>query len=207
MSARCAYCDAELRPNSMFCLECGQLVQGAAPPVPQGIGGAQQPAAAAKPVAAAPARPRPAANEPVPLPTAWQAPGSRAAEAPDPTSTGARPAAPAPVAVSTVRLAFSTGETAVVSGGAVIGRQPQSTAQNSGLQAISITDTTRSVSRVHLMLTLRDGAVEVADAGSGNGSSLERAGVRSQLREGRPVPVHDGDRIWLGDVSADVAFA
>jgi pSer/pThr/pTyr-binding forkhead associated (FHA) protein len=207
MSARCAYCDAELRPNSMFCFECGQLVQGATPPVPPGFAA---PPAVAPQHGAAPAgqqtRPEPA-RPAVPLPPVWQ------------PATTARPAEPSAVAPptppvggggtppSSVQLAFSTGERVVVAGRAIIGRQPHSSAQNEGAQAIEVRDDTRSVSRVHLTVEVDERGVTIADAGSGNGSDLERNGVRMPLREGRPTTVHPGDRIWIGEVSIDLAFA
>lgn len=213
MSARCAYCDAELRPNSMFCFECGQLVHGATPPVPKGF--ADQPAAA--PLGSPPPVPpsAPVAAREVPLPPVWQ-PAAPPAPLPSPaaTETGpAMPAAPAaPVAGATpppssVALIFSTGERVNVTGRAVIGRKPQSTAQNAGAQAVEIHDDTRSVSRVHLTLDVDRHGVTVTDAGSGNGSSLERGGARLPLREGKPAQVHPGDRIWLGEVSVDLVFA
>lgn len=214
MSARCAYCDAELRPNSMFCFECGQLVHGATPPVPKGF--------SVQPAAVPPGSPPPVApNAPVvarevPLPPVWQ---PSAPPAPQPTAaaveTGPAPQAAPPAAgvpgatppPSSVALTFSTGERVHVTGRAVIGRKPQSTAQNAGAQAVEIHDDTRSVSRVHLTLDVDRHGVTVTDAGSGNGSSLERGGARLPLREGKPAQVHPGDRIWLGEVSVDLVFA
>lgn len=212
MSARCAYCDAELRPNSMFCFECGQLVNGATPPLPKGFG--EQPAAEppGSPPPVAPSAP--AAAREVPLPPVWQpaAPpalhGLPAVAEPGPPASGA-PVVAVPGATpppSSVALTFSTGERVRVSGRAVIGRKPQSTAQNAGAQAIEIHDDTRSVSRVHLTLDVDRHGVTVTDAGSGNGSSLERGGARLPLREGKPAQVHPGDRVWLGEVSVDLAF-
>ncbi len=198
MSARCAYCDADLRPNSMFCLNCGQLVGGGVPPVPSGLTPPPtRPAAPAPPTASAPG----ADAAPVPLPSRWEAPGAPKSEpAPSarPTQVSVRPAA--------LTIAFSTGDRVTVSGPAVIGRRPQSTAQNSGAQAVEVHDTSRSVSRVHLLLGFDDSGVSVTDAGSGNGSSLERGGVRTPLREGRTAQVLPGDRLWLGDVSAELTF-
>ena len=73
MSARCQFCDEELRPNSMFCANCGQLVASVPPPF-----GA--PAAATAPTAA-PASPEPEKKKRrigrVPLPGAF---GSRSPE-------------------------------------------------------------------------------------------------------------------------------
>jgi len=213
MSARCAYCDAELRPNSMFCFECGQLVNGATPPLPKGFG--EQPAAvppgSPPPVASSAS----AAAREVPLPPVWQPAAPPALHGQPAAAEPGPPASVAPVVAvpgatpppSSVALTFSTGERVSVTGRAVIGRKPQSTAQNAGAQAIEVHDDTRSVSRVHLTLDVDRHGVTVTDAGSGNGSSLERGGARVPLREGKPAQVHPGDRIWLGEVSVDLAFA
>lgn len=208
MSARCAYCDAELRPNSMFCFECGQLVQGATPPVPAGFAAppAVAPQQAASPAAATI---RPESERPVvPLPPVWQpAPPARPAEVAPAVPAPVAPAAAAPAAAAVpgrVRLRFSTGEQVVVAGRAIIGRQPHSTAQNEGAQAVEVHDPSRSVSRVHLIVEVDANGVSAADAGSGNGSELERGGVRMPLREGRPAALHPGDRLWIGEVSIEV---
>ena len=204
MSARCVYCDSELRPNSMFCLSCGQLVAGAYPPVPSGI---QQPVATGAPTPATQSRPA-APNTPVPLPPpigGAPEPVASTPAAPAESAPVAAPATSAPQPLTAVKLHFSTGDHAIVSGTAVIGRGPQSAAQNSGAQAVEVKDTTRSVSRVHLTLTVRDGAATVTDMGSANGSAVERAGARTPLVEGRAVAVAAGDRIWLGDVSAEIS--
>lgn len=204
MSARCAYCDSELRPNSMFCLSCGQLIASAYPPVPSGI---QQPASTGAATPAAPSRPA-GPNMPVPLPPpigGAPEPVAPTPAAPAESAPAAGPATSAPRPLTAVKLQFSTGDHAVVARTAVIGRVPQSAAQNSGAQAVEVKDTTRSVSRVHLTLTVRDGAATVTDMGSANGSAVERAGARTPLVEGRAVAVSPGDRIWLGDVSAEVS--
>ncbi|QEO15126.1 hypothetical protein FLP10_12415 [Agromyces intestinalis] len=205
-SAHCVYCDATLQPNSMYCVQCGQLIPQAnepqRPPAPPQFG---QPPAAAPHVgqpaptaaAAAPARP---AVEPIPLPRSlpWQQAGA------DPVVQAApAPAQPAPV--ERVELAFSTGQRIVVTGSAVIGRKPTDTALAMGARAVEVHDDTRSVSRVHLFLEVADGVVLVGDAGSANGSRLERAGLMTPLEAaGTRVRALVGDRIWLGDLSFEL---
>ena len=194
----------------MFCLSCGQLVAGAYPPVPQAF--QQQPAAAA-PVAQSGEPSRPATpGAPIPLPAPLgvapsDAAAVHASQVPASAPPAAQPAGTPAQPLRAVSLSFSTGDRAVVSGTAVIGRVPQAAAQNSGAQAVEVTDASRSVSRVHLTLTVSAGTVTVSDAGSGNGSSVERGGVRTPLVEGRAVTVQPGDRLWLGDVSAEIAPA
>lgn len=201
-SARCAYCDATLQPNSMYCLECGQLIpqQSVRPPVPAQFA---KPAAAADAPRAAPE----AASsriEAVPLPGTlpWQ---QRSPAGPD----AAQQAAPAPVVepaprarLERVELLFSTGQRVMVDGGAVIGRKPADTALAMGVQAIEVADETRSVSRVHLFLDVADGMVTVGDAGSSNGSSLEQGGAVMPLESaGTRVEARPGDTVWVGDIS------
>lgn len=206
-SARCVYCDATLQPNSMYCVECGQLIpqQPLRPPVPAQFAPAAKESAA--PRADAPVAPRPSSVEPVPLPRTlpWQQPRSHAeAPAPAPTAT----AAPAPAPIERVELAFSTGQRVVVTGAAVIGRKPADTALAMGVRAVEVQDDTRSVSRVHLFLEVVDGLVLVGDAGSANGSRLERGGSVTALEAaGTRVPAQVGDTVWLGDLSFELRAA
>ncbi|WP_308797164.1 FHA domain-containing protein [Agromyces silvae] len=202
-SARCVYCDATLQPNSMYCVECGQLIpqQPLRPPVPAQFARPREQAAA--PRTDAPPAARPASVEPVPLPRTlpWQ-------------QQAAREAAPAPVATQTaapierVELAFSTGQRVVVTGAAVIGRKPADTALAMGVRAVEVEDDTRSVSRVHLFLEVADGVVLIGDAGSANGSRLERGGAVTPLEAaGTRVPAAVGDTVWLGDLSFELRSA
>lgn len=194
-SARCAYCNATLTPNSAYCLECGQLIpqSGAAAPVVQ--------APAFSPTAAAgEGAPAPASNERIPLPRSlpWQS-----------TRGGEPDQAPAPVAapqrVDSVELLLPTGERLRVTGQVVLGRQPADTAHAMGARSIPIADTTRSVSRVHMFLNVADGTVTVADAGSANGSRLQRGQTVYQLEGGgAPAAAAPGDTVWLGDVSVAI---
>lgn len=200
-SARCVYCDATLQPNSMYCISCGQLIpqQSSTPPVPAPFAGAK-PAPAVR--ADAPAAPAAAPLEPVPLPRSlpWQLPGARS-EPPAP-----EPARPAPV--DRVELLFSTGQRIVVEGAAVIGRKPADTALAMGARAVEVIDDTRSVSRVHLFLEVLGGQITVGDAGSANGSRVERAGRVVPLESaGTRVAVEIGDTVWLGDLSFVVQAA
>ncbi|GAA1766734.1 FHA domain-containing protein [Agromyces humatus] len=205
-SARCAYCDATLQPNSMYCLECGQLIpqEPARPPVPAQFARPATPAAAAP--APSPAQPS-SRIEPVPLPGTlpWQQRPAAASEAPSATRPEPQAAAQP---VERIELAFSTGQRVIVGGSAVIGRKPADTALAMGVQAIEVADDTRSVSRVHLFLDLADGVITVGDAGSSNGSGVERNGAVAQLESaGRRVAVVPGDTVWVGDISFAIRAA
>ncbi|MGW9630840.1 FHA domain-containing protein [Agromyces sp. NPDC055520] len=186
----------------MFCTSCGQLVpqsSSSRPPAPFAAPAAQ------RPVAGAPTAAARAPIDPVPLPSLlpWQQAQAGAAE-PSPAA-GAAPAVVGSPALVKVELDFSTGQRVVVSGAAVIGRKPAQTAAATGAQAIELLDDTRSVSRVHLYFALEAGRATVADAGSSNGSSIERAGAQIPLQgAGAPVEVVPGDRVWVGDISFEI---
>jgi hypothetical protein len=184
----------------MYCVECGQLIpqQPLRPPVPAQFVPARESQA---PRADVPAATPSAAVEPVPLPRTlpWQQPGARVEPAP---SGGAAPSAPDTAPIERVELVFSTGQRIVVADNAVIGRKPADTALAMGARAVEVRDDTRSVSRVHLFLEVVDGVVLIGDAGSANGSRLERAGSVTPLEgAGTRVPAQLGDTVWLGDLS------
>lgn len=193
-SARCVHCNATLTPNSAYCLECGQLI-----PQPAATAAAPQAPAFSPAAAAGAAAPSPAAGEAIPLPRSlpWQS--TRAGE-PEPA------VAPAPPQqVESVELLLPTGERLRVTGQVVLGRQPADTAHAMGARSIPIADTTRSVSRVHMFLNVADGTVTVADAGSANGSRLQRGQTVYQLESGgAPAAAAPGDTVWLGDVSVAI---
>lgn len=192
-SARCAYCNATLTPNSAYCLECGQQIPQAS---------AVSAASAAGVSAAAPASARaaaaPSGGVPLPRSLPWQ--GSRA---PEPEVTPVVTSAPR--AIESVELALPTGQRLRVTGKVVLGRQPSDTARTMGARPVPVTDDSRSVSRVHLFLEVADGKVTVADAGSANGSRLQRGSTVYQLESGgSPAQAAPGDVVWLGDLSVSI---
>lgn len=187
-SARCLYCDADLRPNTAYCHECGQLASPpreliAASDVVQRVISGSAPHVPSTPL-----------PEPVKV---------DAAAAPELPAQRAEP--PRHVPVSSLSLVFGTGERATVSGVAIIGRGPQQAAQNAGAQPVMVSDATKSVSRVHVTLRIDAGRATVEDAGSANGTRIERQGRSIVVVEGRPAEVQPGDRVWLGDIPADLS--
>lgn len=106
-----------------------------------------------------------------------------------------------------VELVLGSGARTRVHGTAVLGRSPEATARNAGAQAIAIPDTTKSVSRAHAIIEFQGRAVEIGDAGSANGSSVERDGVFIELGGDTRVSLRHGDRIWLGDVPIEVEIS
>lgn len=201
--AACPYCGAGARPQSLYCLDCGQVVTiASAAPV-------RRTTTWEPPLVHAPA-PAPAAEPQVVAGGAFAVPAVLEASAP---VLRRRSHTPAP-ALPEVRLAdtdrsvvlvFSTGETARVRGAAVIGRSPEDVARNSGRQAVRLADDTRSLSRAHAMIDLTGDSAYVFDAGSANGSILERDGVQTPLSD-EPKRLATGDRLWFGDVVADVTI-
>jgi hypothetical protein len=196
MASRCEYCGAELRPNSMFCLSCGQLVtSGRAPvaaPLPAPVATTRPPLErtappVARPAAAPAASPAPAPAAAVPVPVAVPAP-------------------PSPLASSaTFVISFSTGQRLVVDGPVVVGRRPEQAAAETGAAGFAVADPERSTSRAHAVFDVVDGQLVVADRGSGNGTVVHRAGVEIECVEGRPVALRPGDELELGSVGATVA--
>lgn len=105
-----------------------------------------------------------------------------------------------------VELAFASGERVKIDGTAVLGRRPETTARNSGAQAVVVPDDTMSVSRAHAVIEVQGEVAIVSDAGSANGSAVERDGSTLPLRSGRQIVLEHGDRIWLGNVPIDVSI-
>jgi hypothetical protein len=204
MASRCEYCGAELRPNSMFCLSCGQLVtSGRAPvaaPLPAPVASTRPPLERTAPPVARPAA-APAAA-PAATPVAAPAPAPAAA-APVPVAATAPPSPV--VANATFVVAFSTGQRLVVDGPVVVGRRPEQAAAEAGSAAFAVTDPERSTSRAHAAFAVVDGQLVVSDKGSGNGTVVHRAGVEIECVEGRPVALRPGDELELGSVGATVA--
>ena len=184
----------------MFCTSCGQLVpqsSSSRPPAPYSGTPAEQ-----RPTGSPPASASRGPIEPVPLPSLlpWQQ-----AQASEQKPASAASPAVGKAVLAKVELSFSTGQRVVVSGPAVIGRKPAQTAAATGAQAIELLDDTRSVSRVHLYFALEGGRMTVADAGSSNGSNIERGGQQIPLQgAGAPVEVVPGDRVWVGDISFEL---
>lgn len=198
----CPYCGAGARPNSLYCLDCGQVV-AVASAAPARRGATWEPPQAAH-------APAPAAEPHVVAGGAFAVPAAIEQSAPvlrrrAPAQTPTLPEVRLAETDRSVVLVFSTGETARVRGAAVIGRSPEDVARNSGRQPVRLADDTRSLSRAHAMIDLTGDHAYVFDAGSANGSLLERDGVQTPLSD-EPQRLVSGDRLWFGDVAADVTI-
>ena len=160
------------------------------------IGMPQQPQARQPTPEAAPTpAPQPA---PVPVPQPAPVPAPQPPPAPAPQEA---PAQRMPAARFGLRL--DTGESILVSGPVLLGRNPDAT-EHQGARPIALTDDSRSLSKTHLLVRPADGGLEIVDCRSTNGSGLVRAGVEYAVTAGVPVLTIEGDVIRLGDRVASV---
>lgn len=118
-----------------------------------------------------------------------------------------RVAAPKPLHVTTYRLAFDTGESLVVAGAGLIGRNPAPAPGEVTDHVIPITDPDRSVSKTHLAFGIGPDGFWVLDRGSTNGTAVTADGVRTEAEPGAPVVVPVGGTVEFGDRSFTVAPA
>jgi len=130
-------------------------------------------------------------------------------EAPAPAQESAEAPASAPGEASpppTLVLRLDTGESIPVSGPILLGRNPDAVG-HPGARPIRVADGSRTLSKTHMLVRPVAGGLEVVDCASTNGSGLIRAGIEQGLTAGVPVRAADGDRIRLGDRTADVVRA
>ncbi len=221
MSTQCRYCGEAVRPDSMFCPACGQLigaVGGAVPPFPGRVP-ASNPGAPSSPATPAPTlapvplpAPHPASgakrSEPSGRPPSAKAPsaGAPAADAAAASAAAASPAAsaeaPAPAVPTGVIL--PDGRRLDLDRVLVFGRSPEQGAPAHDGVPVRLDDPGRAMSRVHLVLRPVSGAVTATDPGSANGTLLERDGVQYALVAGTASALFPGDRLLLGDVTLAV---
>jgi len=195
----CVNCGAPLVSGAMFCGECGFSVapRRAAPTVPVEI--APEPAVEAPP--AVPAAP-PTVPAPVPVATVPAAPPRPQVPAPAVPVFVQPPVVPVvpPVPVERFVLQFSTGESVIVTGTGIIGRNPSAEPGEFVDHLVAVVDYDKSVSKSHLDFGQDDGRFWVSDRFSANGTT-----VREPDREARRcVPgsrfhVVRGTRIDMGD--------
>ncbi|KQY56655.1 RDD family protein [Nocardioides sp. Root140] len=116
-------------------------------------------------------------------------------EHPDAPSTS-----PGPRTRVTWRITFDSGETFVVEGLGVLGRQPVGRPGEPVRHVVPLRSEDMSISKTHAQFHLAsDGALVFIDRGSTNGSLLVRKGVSRELTAGRPATLVDGDRVVFGD--------
>lgn len=207
MSTQCRFCGEAVRPDSMFCPSCGQLIgmpANVVPPFPGG--GAKNPASPTAAVDQRPAEPLapvplPAPLAPEPAPQATPASQAPAPDAPAPAQPEAPAKQPAtasdPVLPTAVTL--PDGQRLGLEAVLVFGRSPERGAAAYQGVPIRLDDPARAMSRVHLVLAPAAGAVIATDPGSANGTLLERDSTQYALVAGTPTALVPGDRLLLGD--------
>ncbi|MCC9205489.1 RDD family protein [Arthrobacter sp. zg-Y769] len=163
--------------------------------------------AAPAPAAPAPAAPSPAAAAPVmvaaPLPAAPAAVVPQHADDElEMTRVASRRRA------AGLRLQFDDGAAVVVTGTALLGRNPTPKPQETAGQLLDFADMGRTVSKTHLHLQADPKGVWVTDRNSTNGSAVVTAqGLREELEPLRPVLAPIGSTVFFGDRSFTVASA
>lgn len=205
MSTQCRFCGEAVRPDSMFCPSCGQLIGMPGSVVPPFPGGAASTSSGApveqRPSEPLPPVPLPAPLTPEPAPQVVAAPPQSAPapqadvpaqSAPQPQASPTAPAIPTTVTLPDGRL---LGLDQVL----VFGRSPERGAAAYQGVPLRLDDPERAMSRVHLVLAPAAGAVIATDPGSANGTLLERDGVQYALVSGTPSALVAGDRLLLGD--------
>lgn len=99
----------------------------------------------------------------------------------------------------TVTLLFDTGESYVIAGHGVLGRDPVSPYGAPEDQLVQVAGDTRSISKTHLEFEVQPGSIWVTDRRSTNGSAILRAdGVESPITPGQRMTLRSGDRVRIG---------
>ncbi|MCQ1957319.1 RDD family protein [Arthrobacter sp. zg-Y826] len=107
-----------------------------------------------------------------------------------------------------VLMQFDDGAAVVVTGTALLGRNPATKPQETVGQLLDFADMGRSVSKTHLHLQADPKGVWVTDRNSTNGSAVVTAqGLREELEPLRPVLAPVGSTVFFGDRSFTVSQA
>lgn len=140
---------------------------------------------------------------PPPPPVGWLATNSSAAEPLATEFAGANSDVDETVVPSRSRplqLTFDDGNTYVLAGSTVLGRDPRIDGGHADAAQLQIIDKDMSVSKTHLVLSLRAGAVLVEDLHSTNGTWVSTPdGTTSAVLPGTPALAMPGSTIHFGD--------
>jgi uncharacterized RDD family membrane protein YckC len=175
----------------------------------------QSAAQAAADAQAAPTQvPAPIARQapPAPVPPTPTPPAPPAPPAPptvQPTAQPAPPPPPAPAqqpaATARWRVTFDTGQSLVVEGLAIVGRDPEPRPGEEVAHRVALSSSDMSLSKTHAQFQIAaDGTLVVMDRGSTNGTTLIRQGAARALGARRPAALVDGDKVKFGDRTMDV---
>lgn len=192
---RCAQCGALLEPGDIFCGECGfigRMLDRHSSPASQSTAAVSRVEGDSAPMSA-----RVTADlRPSPPGPAFAAIGSTFA------GTQQQLLASAPVDEDTEEylLQFSTGESALVVGTGLIGRNPRSEPGEVLNHRVIINDPDRTVSKTHLEFGQEHGALWIRDRFSGNGTSIVGLdNTQRRLDAGKRYLVARGVRVYIGE--------
>lgn len=185
----CHFCGTELPAGALFCVECGRPVGQVE--IPIGARVTSTPPAVVRPDAA-----RASVTTPVPERTPEPELDVRS----DPKPVSIPPPGPAPAETARFVLQFSTGESVVVEGTGLIGRNPAAEPGEYVDQLVAVFDVGKSVSKSHIEFGQQDGRFWVADRYSTNGTLVIRPGDRViRCDPGKRYVIERGARIEMGD--------
>lgn len=199
----CRYCASPLEADALFCVECGRSVAEASAPTLRTRGRAR-------------ARVVEAAEPPAREPNAAEAPVARSADPEPATPEPATPELPAdtelPEDTESTRLMasrgrgeryvlqFSTGESVVVAGTGIIGRNPAAEPGEYVDELVTVFDVGKSVSKSHVEFGQDSGSFWVCDRYSTNGTVVRGPDADPvRCEPGKRYLVARGSRVEIGD--------
>jgi len=113
-----------------------------------------------------------------------------------------RPAVPEPETEPVFTLASAAGETIELTGRVIVGRNPTIDAAHVGATPIALADPTRTVSKTHALIDVREGRVVITDLHSTNGVAVQAGGGElTVLDPGAPAELEVGATLRLGDLA------
>ena len=104
-------------------------------------------------------------------------------------------------------LTFTSGQTTVVHGSALIGRRPTTRLDEAVDQLITVGDMSATASKTHLQLGWQAELLWATDRHSGNGTTCSRASEPAmRLVPGKPHLLLHGDTVRIGDLAFTVSL-
>ncbi len=226
----CRYCGTPLQPGALFCVECGRSVGAEEPvatPVPRGVPVAQRPPVphcpqcgsaieeadifcgecgfVLRPVTAELGMP---VRDPEPEPEPELVPEPEEVPLPRTDLLGGAPLediestriVARPPAGERYVLQFSTGESIVVSGTGLIGRNPAAEPGEYVDELVTVFDVGKSVSKSHIEFGQESGRFWVSDRYSTNGTIIRQPDAAPiRCEPGKRYLISRGSRVEIGE--------
>ena len=105
-----------------------------------------------------------------------------------------------PSSATSWRAVLDDGRQIVIEGLVLLGRNPQARPGEEHATLIKVADTTRTVSKSHLEISLDARGLHIVDRGSTNGSTVTSvSGVTRRCAPGEPIQVEPGSIVSFGD--------